>query len=584
MKQSANWQHLMSRDTLRELAGDKAFHLGERYLADGAVRRLISGGGRIDAQVEGASVYSVTLFERSGKLKYGCSCPRAGDGYFCKHCVAVGLACLQGVDKAGPPANNEKTDPWREISDYLAGQDADTLIALVLDAARRDQSLYRELLLNAARAGGGPDLAETLRGSIDDATTVDGFVKWHEAAQIWETLEQVVDSLADALRPATSGVLVELIEHAVERVENMLEDIDDSDGGATDILLRLGTLHFEACGMATPDPLKLAERLFRLETTLPCGICSFDPIAYRDVLGQSGLDRYRELTLAAWRDMGEGNTPAFDMDEGAVTRIMESFAKADGDIDQLVAIKSRELSSSYRYFEIAELWRGEGDAGRALDWAERGLAAFPANRWGALCDLLVELYLEAGRSDEALKLAWSQFQQGPSLDTYRKLGTVAGAIGCWPDQRERALKVIDAEAAQHVVGGRRSEADFSLRVAVALWEQDLESGWEFVNRGHCGRKLLLELAGKLAPAHLDDALSLYRRVVPEVLNETSNAAYEQAMVLIRQMAAALDGHRRRPELARYLDYLRVEYKRKRNFIKLLDRFVDENALKESGGA
>jgi uncharacterized Zn finger protein len=585
MKQNQILQQLVSRSTLRELAGDKAFHLGERYLTEGAVRRLNAGADRIDAHVDGATTYRVILFEGSGKLKYDCSCPRAGGGYFCKHCVAVGLAWLQGFEEAGPRPGKEKTEPWNEISDYLTRQDTNTLAALVIDAARRDPHLYRELLLKAARAGGGADLTKTLRQSIDDATTVEGFVAWNEAEEIWQDLEQAIDGIADSLAPETSGELVELIEHAIERVENMLENIDDSDGGAAENVLRLGALHFEACRMANPDPRTLAERLFRLETTLPCGIYSFDPIVYGEVLGQAGLYRYRELALAEWRAMEAGSSSAFsDADRHSVTRIMESFAKASGDVDQLVEIKSRDLSSSHRYFEIATLWREAGDAVKALEWAELGLAAFPANRSYWLLDLLVELYLDAGRSGEALKLVWTQFAERPSLDTYRKLAAAAGLIGCWAAQRERALKVIDAAAVPHTVGGRGLEGDFSLRVEVALWEQDLEAGWEFVNRGRCDRRVLLALADQLAPAHPDDALSLYRRLVAVLLDESSNRAYEQALGLVQKMAAALDHHRRLPELATYLDFLRVEFKRKRNFIKLIERFAADGAPRESRDA
>jgi hypothetical protein len=115
--------------------------------------------------------------------------------------------------------------------------------------------------------------------------------------------------------------------------------------------------------------------------------------------------------------------------------------------------------------------------------------------------------------------------------------------------------------------------DYSLRVAIALSEQDLPAAWHYANIGECDRTLLIALAGKLQTSRLDDALVLYRRVVPALIEQTNNAAYEQAIGLVQSIADALGAHQRSHELAAYVEYLRVEFKRKRNFITLLDRFA-----------
>ena len=88
------------------------------------------------------------------------------------------------------------------------------------------------------------------------------------------SLDQVADSLAELLKPDTAAMLVDLAEYAIERVEGALEQVDDSNGEIAGIVRRLGEMHHTACAMAKPDAAALAERLFRLETTLPFGICS----------------------------------------------------------------------------------------------------------------------------------------------------------------------------------------------------------------------------------------------------------------------------------------------------------------------
>ena len=55
---------------------------------------------------------------------------------------------------------------------------------------------------------------------------------------------------------------------------------------------------------------------------------------------------------------------------------MESLARVSGDIDELVAIKAKDLSSAYQFLRIAEILLGAGRKDEALTWAERGLTAF----------------------------------------------------------------------------------------------------------------------------------------------------------------------------------------------------------------
>jgi hypothetical protein len=56
--------------------------------------------------------------------------------------------------------------------------------------------------------------------------------------------------------------------------------------------------------------------------------------------------------------------------------MMESIARTSGDLDTLIAIKSRNLAYPYNFLEVAELHRESGRPDEALEWAERGLNSF----------------------------------------------------------------------------------------------------------------------------------------------------------------------------------------------------------------
>lgn len=575
--------NLISRAIIKDLAGTAALQRGEEYFSIGAVGRLRATHDTISARVEGTETYRVELSDDGGDLAYDCTCPRAADGYFCKHCVAVGLAWLaenSAVPKSGAASGKEKRrDPWRDIKTYLSTQPPQALIDLLLDVAQRDDRLYHSLLLKAERSGGGGNVVKAFRQAIDGATHSHGFVDWREVGTFAGNIDEVVDSLAELLKPETAAILMELAEYAIERVENSLEQVDDSSGEVGEIVYRLGALHLKACTMARPDPEKLAERLFRFETTLPFGLCSFDAATYRSALGKLGLQRYRELAEAEWRKLKPRSVnDSFDAHRSRITRIMERLAEASGDVEELVAIKSRNLASCYAYLDIAEIWAKAKQPDKALEWAERGLKAFPARPDNRLRDFLVAAYLKRKRNDEALQLTWIQFKERPVLEHYKKLHNVAGKLGLWPEQRDRALAWIAETIAREASASssrkpKPSLPNYSLRVEIALWEKDLDAAWEAVHAGVCQPALLIALAGKLESSRPADAVSLYRRVVPPIVEQTNNAAYDEAIKLVRRIGGLMKVLNRSRQFGDYLAELRVLFKPKRNFIKLLDGVV-----------
>jgi len=587
---------LITRATLESLAGGAAFQRGEAYFAAGAVARLRVQEDQVSATVEGSATYQVELRDEDGELAGDCSCPRAGDGYFCKHCVAVGLAWLGNHASAGAgsdgenPAEIKRRDPWKDIRHYLDAQTTESLITLLLDVAQRDDRLYQSLLLKAERTRGGSHAEKAFRNAIDDAVQVDRFIDWHELPTYAGNIEQLVDSLSELLQPDSATMLIGLAEHAIESIEKALEQVDDSNGDVSGMVCRLGELHLKACTMANPAPVDLAVRLFRFETTLPFGLCSFDAATYRTPLGENGLRRYRELAEAEWQKI-EPRTDAngYDAHRVTITRIMERLAEADGNVDELVAIKAKDLSASYRYLTIAEILAKVKRHDEALDWAERGLRAFPDHPHDGLRDFLVAAYLphEGGGDkgdnedhEKALQLTWIQFEERPGLDPYKKLHAVATRLGIWPAQRERALSWLDSAITREAGSTSRwrpkpSAPNYTARVSIALWEKDLDAAWSAAHQGICDRAMLIALAGKLEKERVDHAISLYQRVIPDIVGETKNSAYEEAVRLVRKIGRLLQGSNRLPEFGDYLAELRLQFKPKRNFMKLLDNAAQE---------
>ena len=95
---------ILTRRCLRQMAGGRSFDRGLKYWAANRVAALDERQGTITAAVRGSRRYNVTLRAEDGGLAYDCTCPLGGDGVFCKHCVAAGLAWLAAARPADAAA------------------------------------------------------------------------------------------------------------------------------------------------------------------------------------------------------------------------------------------------------------------------------------------------------------------------------------------------------------------------------------------------------------------------------------------------------------------------------------------------
>ena len=156
------------------------------------------------------------------------------------------------------------------------------------------------------------------------------------------------------------------------------ESIDDSDGECGALLERARDIHIRAARGARPDPLALARDLFERETG--DGYGTFDGAAwlYADVLGEAGLAEYRRLATEAWEKLppltGRSREKAED-DYYGLSGILDSFGERDN-VEARIALRAKDLSSPWKYLELAEFCLRHKGAKEALRWAEEGLWTF----------------------------------------------------------------------------------------------------------------------------------------------------------------------------------------------------------------
>jgi uncharacterized Zn finger protein len=551
------------------LASTPSYERGLTYLEAGRVGPLRASAGRVAATVRGSEDYTIELRARGGKLRFFCSCPIGREGAFCKHCVAVALAQLREQDDPAPTLDDARV--------HLQALPQGELVDLLIDHAHDDEALARKLLLRATSPTSGKADAASLRALIEQAFAYRGFVPYREVWGYARGIEDAIDELEAQLEQGAGGDLVDLIEHAVKLAEGALDHVDDSDGQMGVAIARLEELHLGACIEARPDPTALAERLFAWEFAGPWDVFDQAVVRYAKVLGETGLARYRELAEDAWakvpRLAPDEDTSGWYGARFRITRIMRTLAAHSGNLADLIAVEERDLSIGYRFLQIAELCREHGEDDTALEWAERGMAAFAEEPDPRLRTFLIEEYRRRGRGVEALEHSVRAFDARPTLESYRELATDAEALGEWEERRRWALSRLGRPEPDPPGAMRHPSLrghGCSELVRVLIWEGDADAAWRAANDGGCTPDLWLKLADLRRAEYPDDAIGVYRRHVEDVIAGKDKRAYAEAVRLIDETMRALYMESGRSEdFDAYVGEIRAAHKPKRNLMKLM---------------
>ena len=579
---------LLEHEALRGRAGDRTFQRGQRYAAEGRVSGMVEEGGDLSGMVAGTDDYEVRLWLDGDELAASCDCSVGEDDVFCKHMVALALAWLDGEAEASeadprvprPRPARPRRVTIDDIRTHLESLDHAALVELVLAQADRDDSLREHLALRVAMTDATGAGADLVRRAIDQAARAPDFVRYADAHGYAQGIHAAVDLVEGILNDGSAGVVIELCEHALGRIERAMEHVDDADGEMGGLLERVQELHHAACEAARPDPANLAARLFAWELGDELDVFSCAALTYADVLGPAGLAEYRRRAEVEWAKVPP-LTPGADVGRSfadrrfRITSIMESLARAAGDVDELISIKSRDLASPYAFLEIARACLDAARADEALDWAERGMRAFPGTPDGRLRAFLAELYHQRSRHGEAIALIWGAFEDGPTLEGFLTLKSHAGRVDAWPDWRARALDtareaVVRAQATARPARFRWDvPADGSALARMYLSEGDVDAAWREAKALGCSEAVWRELARRRESDHPADAIPIYQREVEALLGTKRNDGYEAAVELLGHIRGLMVTLGAEAEFAAYLAAVRAAHGRKRNFTSKL---------------
>ena len=564
-------QRIFAIDVLRSAAGDKVFERGVGYHEEGLVEIFSLGAARVRARVIGTEPYMVDLAINNGALDGRCTCPAHRDFGFCKHMVAAGLAANDAAGQ-GELSTGDGLDPIRKHLDTLT---PDMLRRLILDFAESDPGILRKLSLTAALVTGDEKaIARKLKREITAATKIRGYVEYDEAPDWAANVGDVLDALTMVLGQGQGRLVMELALVLIDRLEQALEKVDDSDGEVGDLLARSAALHRDACNISKPNPIVLARDLFKREMDGDFGF--EDTInGYRTILGKAGRSEMGRLAAEVWakipasryRKNKSGEDGGFE--QGRLATILDHLAAEQGDTDTRVAIRAKHLTTPAQYVALARFCDEQGRSPEAISWAEEALFVFEDAPDERLATFAAEIYSKHGRKADAEHLLWRMFERRPSLALYQQAasGLKGGARTAAAD---RAIVIVNklATAPSKSV---RWHSDGDLVVSILMNEERWADAWRAATAMKCSERLLERLAQASEASHPREASAIYRQRVETVLGQGGSHNYHQAKELLGRMRAIAVRIGEDDSHAIFQRDIVMRHRAKRNFIKLMEQ-------------
>jgi uncharacterized Zn finger protein len=593
----------LSEGFIRQQAAAESYRRGEDYYRRGSVISLLRRGDVLRAEVEGSQYepYRVHVaFDPGGITDVTCSCPYDWGGW-CKHVVAVLLACLR---------NPEQIEVHPALDDLIAGLDRGQLADLVAGLAAHDPDLIDEIERRVTSLGtpgsrrssseGSPARATLERGvpgeggvpspprrtavdpqpirrqvsailhSLDRMRSSEAY--WHVGSVV-DQVGQVLDQARAFIEAGDGGNAVAYLEAITdEYVEGWL-CLDDSDGYAGGFFGTLGEAWTEAALVTDLSPAERrawADKLTRWQAEIgDYGIDDAFDAAQAAFLQGWDHPPLRRILQGEITDQGvwEDEAPWY-ADELAAARLKVldrqgrhqeylHLARAEGQLKLHVLMLARlgrvreaadeglqYLGEPDQLLALAVALREAGELAEALRVAEHGLTLDGAK--GRLATWLCDLALGVGKSELALRAAVVAFRATPSLDIYLRVQELAG--GRWPGLREESLAHLRQTTWTHA----------QAQVDVFLHEGLLDDAIAAVEKGG-GYDLIERVMDAVVEHRPDWVIQAARKQAERIIDAGQSKYYHHAVGWLEKARTAYRAASREAEWQAYLREIRERH-------------------------
>jgi tetratricopeptide (TPR) repeat protein len=540
---------LPDNDTLIRIAGAKTFKRGQDYATSGAVEITRETDAAIEATVSGQDEYLVRVSRVEFETRSTCTCPAFSLGALCKHVVATTLFA-RDVPRENATAHDEPAAAPGDFRQFLAQQPAAQLAAWLGDLADENPAIENRLRVFMSLQD-----PAALRKALGQLLRAPSFLDGRRSRAYARELDSATETLGRVAQ-SNPAEAVGLYEYALARLFKVYERSDDSGGDIGDRLRQVAGDYLQLLQSLPPGGAACAKALLKLQKLDGWNMLPMK-VAWA-ILSDAGRAAYAGAIESEYADLPPpAKGDRWSTNSGAVHR-MEALAEARGDIEALIKVFSRDLSSAYAYSRIVAACSDAGRHREAQQWAERGLKAHPDVR--GMHSLVARQYLHSGLEAEACEHFWQEFVRLPTDETWSELRVASR--DAWPKFRRRALELLESKE-RLTPDGRR---EVSARVMMLLHDGDLEAARALAEAQAMSPQALETLASHLATTHPAVASRFLRRVVDFELPRAQASQYKRLARLIAEACRLAPGQ----ETSDWVRDVRTIYRARSKFLGLLD--------------
>jgi hypothetical protein len=299
---------------------------------------------------------------------------------------------------------------------------AKRLAEILLELGTQDAPIKRRLRLELSAEAGAEAVAADIGKRLTTLRQARSFVDWQKRRAFVKDLDLQRQLIVDKVAEDRPDLALELLWRFMGLAEPVLNRVDDSRGEVGDVF-RQACHDLAAVALkASPDPVRLADRVFEAVTTNDYG--EYDRLVELvfPALEGAGVARLKERLTAALAERPKAKG-RFDIRASALRRALQDIADGEGDVDTFIAHETARHSPP-RAAAIASRLLADGRADEALAFLKEGAPAEPAARdledeWAFGLEgteasdwerTWVEALLATGRQEEAQRFRWARFE------------------------------------------------------------------------------------------------------------------------------------------------------------------------------
>jgi hypothetical protein len=239
MTQANKLPSLISQEQLIKMAGQDCFNLGLSLSQTASFSKLTISENKVTANLD---VNHVVLNFHDKQIQGACTCPRSDGFDFCEHCVCL---CLN-INKQNQQIRSLAKGPDKsKILSFLLSLDKQDLAKHCLNLIIEDTNEFERYLLKASLHQEEIDYSQ-LKAQITNLTRKpENLFSQRQVKIFFGKLERFLVELSAEDAPAFDiDKLQKVVEYNFQRINLLLDQIDDSTQQRTNCLIHLCKLYF----------------------------------------------------------------------------------------------------------------------------------------------------------------------------------------------------------------------------------------------------------------------------------------------------------------------------------------------------